>query len=203
MKGYTVGTAGNRSIPRSGFMTTRDHHPTRTVEAPEPTMNIVLARSPRHLQHARALFEAYAASLSIDLGFQGLAAELDALHQMYAAPRGGIFLAYDEASSPVGCAAFRPCPSVGPTVAEMKRLFVQPAARGHRLGCRLAERTVRAASAAGYQRMVLDTLRSMTAARAVYAQLGFEEVAAYYDNPVPDVVYMAAQLAPNEPLRNA
>jgi ribosomal protein S18 acetylase RimI-like enzyme len=47
-----------------------------------------------------------------------------------------------------------------------------------------------AARQLGYRRLVLDTLGSMIAARALYSELGFRETPPYYPNPSADVAYL-------------
>ena len=77
-----------------------------------------------------------------------------------------------------------------PDVAEMKRLYLRPGARGGGLGRRLAQTCVDGARERGYRVLKLDTLADMAAARALYARMGFRPCAAYYDNPLGGTLYM-------------
>jgi ribosomal protein S18 acetylase RimI-like enzyme len=147
-------------------------------------VEIVDGHGAEHVPAVRALFEEYAASLDIDLGFQDFARELAALPGEYAPPAGRLLLALDP--GPVGCVGLRP---YGPGVCEMKRLYVRGSHRGTGLGRRLAEAIVEAGRDAGYERMRLDTLPTMTAARALYRSLGFDEIEAYRANPVHGTTY--------------
>jgi ribosomal protein S18 acetylase RimI-like enzyme len=56
------------------------------------------------------------------------------------------------------------------------------------------EHTLNHATQAGYACMLLDTLSDMEAARALYQDVGFEEVAPYYHNPLPGAHYLKVAL---------
>ena len=94
-----------------------------------------------------------------------------------------------------GCCALRPMDAADyPNAAEMKRLYVRPAFRGLGLGRQLAEAVLDAARPAGYGCVLLDTLNDMEAARALYEDLGFEEIPPYYHNPIAGAHYLKADL---------
>jgi ribosomal protein S18 acetylase RimI-like enzyme len=148
---------------------------------------IIQATLPAHVAAAGRLFIDYAASLEIDLGFQDFAAEVAGLPGEYAPPFGALLLAV-EGGDAQGCVALRPLEP--PLVAELKRLYVSPTARGERLGVRLAEVALATARSAGYERIRLDTLPSMQAALRLYERLGFRDIDAYRHNPVQGARYL-------------
>jgi len=153
---------------------------------------ILPAANPADLADAGRLFRAYADSLPIDLGYQGFEDELAALPGKYAPPAGALLIARMRDGAAVGCVALRPIDGDG--ICEMKRLYVRPEARGGGLGGALIAAILREGRAAGYREMRLDTLPSMRAALAMYAQAGFEEIPAYYPTPVDGTIFLALRL---------
>ena len=171
-------------------MMKEDQSSTRSEQAAKIVVREALV--PDELPVIRELFREYADGLGIDLCFQGFDQELAGLPGGYRRPAGGIWLAVDGAR-PAGCVALRPLDD--PQVCEIKRLFVRDAFRGLGLGRRLTGQVLAAAAAAGYRRICLDTLPTLTSAIALYRSLGFSEIEPYNDNPVPGVLFLGLTLA--------
>ena len=150
--------------------------------------------SAEDIESTRVIFSEYASTLTVDLDFQNFQQELDGLPGDYAAPRGALLLARVDGAL-AGCCALRPMDSSDyPNAAEMKRLFVRKAFRGFGLGRQLTEAILDEARRAGYSTVLLDTLDEMEAARALYEELGFEEIPPYYHNPHAGAHYLKVEL---------
>jgi ribosomal protein S18 acetylase RimI-like enzyme len=142
---------------------------------------MIRSAQPQDVERVRILLREYAAGLGIDLSFQDFETELADPLSFYEV----VLLAAD------GCVALR---RLDDGTCEMKRLYVRSDARAGGLGRRLAEAIVAEARERGYRRMLLDTLPSMTAARGLYASLGFRETEAYRHNPVPGTTFLELDL---------
>ncbi|MGA8245794.1 MAG: GNAT family N-acetyltransferase [Nocardioides sp.] len=105
--------------------------------------------------------------------------ELAGLPGSYGPPDGSLLLAR-EAELALGCVGAK---RLDLESCEMKRMFVAPIARGRGVGRALAEHLLDRVRAAGYRRMYLDTSIRQEEALALYRDLGFVEVAPYYDVP--------------------
>ena len=158
------------------------------------TIQLLQPASVADWEATRVIFQEYAASLKVDLCFQGFEDELKALPGDYAEPRGALLLAWVDGAL-AGCCALRPLDgSDYSNAAEMKRLYVRPPFRGLGLGRQLTEGILDAARKSGYSCVLLDTLDDMESARALYEDLGFVEIPPYYHNPYAGAHYLMVDI---------
>ena len=108
-------------------------------------------------------------SFQIYLDIQHYADEIRDLEAKYGRPEGRLYLALWEGEA-AGCIALR---RLDEQRCEMKRLYVRPAFRGHRIGDALVDRVIGDARAIGYRHMLLDTLPFLESAIQMYRKRGF------------------------------
>jgi GNAT superfamily N-acetyltransferase len=96
-------------------------------------------------------------------------------------PAGGAFLVGREDGRPIAGGGLK---RLEPGVAEIKRMYVTPDARGRGHARRLLAAIESAARELGYERVRLDTGASQPHARALYESAGYQAIDDYNDNPV-------------------
>ena len=101
---------------------------------------------------------------------------LAALPVVHARPKGAVLLA-DLGGSAVGCVMYL---ELEPGIAEVKRLFVDEAGRGHGLGRKLLEAMFDQMRGDGHQKVMFSSGHYLTHARKLYESAGFQ------DMPMPD-----------------
>ena len=107
-------------------------------------------------------------------------------------PPVGLFLVAEVAGVPAGCGAWR---VHGPGVAEVKRVYVEPAFRRQGLAQLLMAALEDGAVAAGHRSVVLNSGSEQPEALALYAALGYTPVPGYgvYAD-APGAVFLGRQL---------
>ena len=113
-------------------------------------------------------------------------------------PRGLVLIAR-LGGEPVGCGAVK---LSDPDVAEVKRMWVAPEARGRGVGARLLTELESRAVAAGRAVARLETNRSLVEAVAMYRGRGYVEVPAFNDERYGDH-WFEKRLAPTDPAEPA
>lgn len=99
----------------------------------------------------------------------------DPYSESYRTPHGAFLIAWAN-ENPVGCVSLRPLEG---KIAEVKRLWVAPAARGAGLARRLMTAIEDIARAQGYCSLKLDTNAALPEAIALYKATGWSETAPY------------------------
>ncbi len=94
-------------------------------------------------------------------------------------PRGRLLIARLD-GAPVGCGAIR---ALSPGVAEIKRMWVAPGARGFGIGRDLLEALERIARRRRMRLIRLDTHATLAEALRLYRKAGYRRIRRYNDNP--------------------
>jgi GNAT superfamily N-acetyltransferase len=181
---------------------TKSSHATPPLDgAPKITVEVRAATSESDWQHARTLLRDYLDWLQVAGGIDALQLqpslrqELTDLPAWYGRPRGVMLLAHLDGVA-VGSVGVRAEPD---GTAEMKRLYVQAAGRGHGLGARLVQAAHTAARDLGAETLRLVTVPGlMDPAIALYRQLGFVPTAQFGEMIADSLLYLEQPLAQAE-----
>jgi GNAT superfamily N-acetyltransferase len=121
---------------------------------------------------ATGLINAALADLAERYGGDGDGTPVD---PMQFSPPTGAFLVAWVGSSPVGCGGWRTLQSDA-RVAEVKRMYVDPAWRGQGVGAALLRAIEDSARGEGKRRVVLETGERQPEAIALYRRQGYERI---------------------------
>lgn len=97
----------------------------------------------------------------------------------YRAPHGAFLIAWSD-DLPIGCVSLR---RLTATTAEVKRLWVDPQARGQGLARRLMQTLEIRAKTLGYSQLKLDTNAALAEAITLYRREGWQDIPAYTSFP--------------------
>ncbi|MEX1147299.1 MAG: GNAT family N-acetyltransferase [Sphingomonadales bacterium] len=153
------------------------------------------AGSPDDIAAADALFRDYAAFVAPHICLYDFDTEMTLFPAPYVPPRGVLLVARDGGRI-VGAVGVRPLgpPHKQDRECEMKRMYVRADARRTGAGRALANASIAWARGAGYRVMKLDTIPELTAAVALYRELGFRPCPAYNVNPPDRVLFFEREL---------
>ena len=137
----------------------------------------------------RKMLEDYRNEFEDQSCFTSFDEELRNIEGLYADPRKHKLIAVEQRGNKiVGCVGMR---TLGPGVAEMKRLYVVPSHRSGKLGEKLAREIISIATKMKYKFMLLDTINEMHAAQHLYEKLGFKKTEPYdHQDPAKVVCYV-------------
>ena len=149
-------------------------------------------RESSEVDEVRQLVLAHALVRASTPGVEYMRADALALPGPYVPPKGGLWLARaNVGAAGVGCVALRPLTT---SMAEVKRMYVDPQWRGHGIGRALLETLIDKARALGYGTLRLGTLDDMTAAQSLYRSLGFAPIERYRADEMIDTRFYELSL---------
>lgn len=165
-----------------------------------PSIEIRPAAWPADQGVSEALLRGYAAHLAKGLHtgagicLTNFEQELAEAATRWSLPRGVLLLAFVD-GEPCGCVGLKLLPEPHSDACELKRLWVEPGARGLGLGRALVEVAADWCCRQGRPTMLLDTVpAAMPEAVSLYRAVGFQETERYNANDVPGILFMERQL---------
>jgi len=180
------------SDERAATILVRHKHARRLLEAMD-TVTIALSREDIVFEEAdyasdiaTKCLSAFAGELSQRLNFEfDLKKSGDPELSQMKHPHG-TFVVARFGEMPVGCVGVK---GNGDTVAEVKRMWIAPAARGLGLAQRLMATAEDAARALGIETLRLDTNSTLFEAVSLYRNMGWTEIERFNDDPYPDLFF--------------
>jgi GNAT superfamily N-acetyltransferase len=154
----------------------------------------IVRATPADRPRAWAIVDAYCEEIGV------VVRDSPELFDTYFKDGSGIWLAEadDAARTVVGCIVLRPIVVTGVNrPAEVKRLYVLPSARGHRLSERLLAALEKDAADSGYDALYLDSKDDLLAAIKFYYRQGYADCERYNDNPQATIFMRKAVAVPN------
>lgn len=132
-----------------------------------------------HSPDARRLLSDYLDDLERRFDGWNRAGYVDASPGELLPPAGALLVAYDDGAA-VACGAVH---AIAPGIAEVKRMFVAPSARGRGVGRALLGALEHEAVELGCSVARLDTAEPLAEALALYRSAGYAEIGDYNANP--------------------
>lgn len=160
-------------------------------------MNIRIEPAFEYREEIKELFTEYTHMLvEGDPAFQGYLdqqnydEEVKNLKMKYDYPMGRLYIALD-GDKAAGCIGLKPFDEGR---CELKRLYVKPEYRGHKLGEKLVAKIIEDAREIGYRTILLDTLPFLQTAKALYERMGFTVSEKHNDSPMDTSIFMKMEL---------
>ncbi|MXQ09794.1 GNAT family N-acetyltransferase [Alphaproteobacteria bacterium GH1-50] len=148
--------------------------------------NIVFEEVDYASEIATKCLTAFAAELSARLGVEfDLKKSGDPELSQMKHPNG-TFVVARLGDMPIGCVGVK---GRGDTLAEIKRMWIAPAARGLGLAHRLMTTAEEAARALGIETLRLDTNSTLVEAVGLYRKMGWSRIERFNDDPYPDLFF--------------
>jgi carbonic anhydrase len=151
------------------------------------------ASFPQDQKNLVSLVNEYFAWLELPASHRGFEDEMSKIEIHYTPP-SGCFLIAEVDGVLVGCVGLL---AHDIQVAEIKRLYVRPSHRGHALGEKLMNAIIHKTQQLGFLKLILGAIPKTKMAQALYAQLGFSETSAFYDDPIEGTKFFQMAVKPS------